>query len=89
MGQVTACGKAHPQNRIARLEQRHHHALVRLRTGIGLDVGVFTAVKFLGALAGQLLDLVHELAATIVTAARIAFRVFVGKNRPLRLENRF
>ncbi|MCY1458409.1 hypothetical protein D9M71_757900 [compost metagenome] len=44
-----------------------------------LDVGVIGAEQLLGAVDGQLLDLVDELATTVVALARIAFGVLVGQ----------
>src|SRR5262245_41532446 len=54
---------------------------------MGLHVHVFGAEEFLGAINSKVLDDVHELAPTVVAAPRIAFGVFVGKQRACRLEN--
>ncbi len=45
-----------------------------------LDVGVFGAKEFLGAIDGQLLDFVGVFAASVVALPGVAFGVFVGKN---------
>src|SRR5260370_27416099 len=54
-----------------------------------LDVGVYRAEEFLGAVDGELLHFVRVFAAAVVASSRIAFGVLVGKNPPHRFENRF
>ena len=66
---------------IARLHAGEENGHVGLRARMGLHVGVFRAVKLTDALDGQRLDLVHDLAASVVAGAGIAFGVFVGQNR--------
>ena len=88
MGQVAAGGEAHAHDRVAGLEQRQHHRAVRLRARMRLDVGEAAAEQLLGALDRQRLDLVGRSAALIVAPARIAFGIFVGEHRALRLEHR-
>ena len=73
--------------RVAGLHQREEHALVGLAAGIRLDVGEAAVEQFAGALDRQLLGDVDELAAAIVAPARIAFGIFVGHHRALRLEH--
>ena len=53
-----------------------------------LDVGEAAAEQLLGALDRQRLDRIRRRAALIVAAARIAFGIFVGEHRALRLEHR-
>src|SRR5688572_25407600 len=53
-----------------------------------LHVGVVGLEQRFGALDGERLDDVDELAAAVVTAARIALRVFVGQDRAGGFENR-
>ena len=74
--------------RVARLHQRHERALIGLAAGIGLNVGEPAVEQLAGALDRQLLRDVDELAAAVIAPARIAFRVFVGQHRALRLEHR-
>ena len=52
-----------------------------------LHVGVLGAEQRLGAIDGELLDDVDELAAAVVAPARIALGVLVGQDRALRLED--
>ena len=85
--EVAAGVEAHAEDRVARLQQRQEHGLVRLRAGMRLDVGELAAEQLLGAVDGQLLGHVHELAAAVVAPARIAFGVFVGEHAALRLEH--
>src|SRR5690606_9529138 len=79
VGQVTTFCQAHAQNGITGLEDSHVHALVGLRTGVGLHVGGFCTEQLFQTVNSQLLDHVHELATAVVALARITFRVFVGQ----------
>ena len=88
VGQVAAGGEAHAQDRVARLQQRQEHRLVRLRAGMRLDVGEVAAEQLLGAVDRQLLGDVDILAAAVVAPARVALGVFVGQHRALRLQHR-
>src|SRR5437763_1256305 len=53
-----------------------------------LDVGEAAAEQLLGPLDREALYRVRRPAALVVAPARIAFRIFVGENRALRLEHR-
>ena len=79
--------QVHAQDGIAGLEQREVDRHVRLGARVRLDVGVLGAEERLGALDGQRLGDVDELAAAVVAASRIAFRVLVGEDRPGGLEH--
>ncbi len=87
--QVPAAVEAHPEDRVARRQQRLVNALVRLAAGIGLHIDEADAEELLGALDGERLGDVHELAAAIVALARIALGIFIGHDRALRFEHRF
>ena len=58
----------------ASLEDRH----IGLSTGVRLHVGILSIVELLDAIDGQLLTLVDDLAATVVTLAGIALSVLIG-----------
>ncbi len=64
------------------------HALVRLRAGMRLHVGEAAVEQLLGALDGELLGDVDELAAAVIAPAGIALGVFVGEHRALGLQHR-
>ena len=49
-----------------------------------LDVGVLAPEQLLGPGNGQFFDFIHELAPAVIAPPRIAFRVLVGHQRPLR-----
>ena len=53
-----------------------------------LHVGVIGAEQLLGALDGQGLGDVDDLAAAVVALARIALGIFVGEDRALRFHHR-
>ena len=88
VGQVAAGGEAEAHDRVAGLQQRHHHRAIGLCAGMRLDVGETAAEQLLGALDRQRLDRVGRRAALVIAAAGIAFGIFVGQHRALRLEHR-
>ena len=88
VGQVAAGGEAHAHDRVAGLQQRHHHRAIGLRARVRLDVGEAAAEQLLGALDRQRLDRVGRAAALVIAAPRIAFGIFVGEHRSLRFEHR-
>ena len=88
MGEMPAGGEIEAHERIAGLHQGHEHALVGLAAGIGLDIGEPAVEQSAGALDRHILGDVDELATAVVAPPGIAFRVFVGHHRALRLEHR-
>ena len=87
MGQVAAGVEGHAEDGVAGLKQRGEHALVGLAAGVRLDVGEAAAEELLGAVAGEVLGDVDELAAAVVAPARIALGVLVGHHPALRLHH--
>ncbi|MDT4775841.1 hypothetical protein FQZ97_79810 [compost metagenome] len=87
VGQVAAVGQAHAEDGVAGVQQGQVDGAVGLGAGVRLDVGVVGAEQLLGAVDGQLLDLVDELATTVVALARIAFGVLVGQAAALGLHH--
>ena len=87
VGQMAAMVEAHPEQRVARGEQREIDGCVRLRAGVRLYVGVRGTEKRLRALDREFLGDVDELAATVVALARVALGVLVGEYRALRLQH--
>ena len=85
--EMAAVIEAHAEDRVARLDQREVRRGVGLRARVRLHVGVVGAEQFLGAIDGELLGDVDELAAAVVALARIAFGVLVGEHRALRFEH--
>ena len=85
--QVTTCGKRHAEDRIARLQQRQEHGLVRLCAGMWLHIDESSAKQLFRTLDGKCLNNIDMLAAAIIAAAGIAFGIFIGQNRALRFEN--
>ena len=64
------------------LEQRQVDRHVGVGAGVGLHVGVRSTEERLGAVAGDVLDLVDDLVAAVVALAGIALAVLVGEDRP-------
>ena len=69
VGEVAAVGEAHAEDRVAGVEHRVVDGHVGLRAGVRLDVGVVGAEQLLGAVAGDVLDDVDDLAAAVVALA--------------------
>ncbi len=85
--QVAAGGEVEAHEGVAWLEQRQKHRLVHLAAGIGLHVGERRTEQPLGALDGQRLGNIDELAATVVPLARIPLGILVREHGALRLEH--
>ena len=87
MGQVTAMGQRQAEDRVADVGHRHEGGCVSLSARVGLNVHVVATEDLLRAFDGERLRDVHELAATVVAAARVALGVLISKDRALRLED--
>ena len=88
MGQMPACGQRHTENRITGLQQRKIHRPVRLRTRMGLNVRKSTSEELFCAINCQFFRNIHEFTATVISAPRIAFGIFVGQHRTRCFEHR-
>ena len=86
--EVPAGGEAQAHDRVAGLQQRHHDGAVGLRSRMRLDVGEAAAEQLLGPFNRQRLDRIRRSAALVITSAWVAFGIFVGQHRALRLEHR-
>ena len=84
---MPARGEVETHERVARLQQREEHRLVRLAAGIRLHIGELAVDKLLDALDRQRLDDIDKFAAAIIAPARIALGIFVGQDRTLRLKH--
>ena len=82
--QMPAMRQVEPQNRVARLQQRHVGCGIRLRAGVRLHIRVLRAEKLLRPVARQVLHHIRVLAAAVVALARIAFGILVGEDRSRR-----
>jgi hypothetical protein len=87
MGEMAARRKIEPHEGVARLHQGEKHRLVGLRARMRLHVGKGAVEQLLRAVDGDRFRDVDELAAAVVAPARIAFGIFVGEYRALRLEH--
>ena len=89
MGQVAALVELHAQDPIAGADRAEVGRHVGLGPRVGLDVDVLGAgEQRQGALLGEPLGDVDELAAAVVALARQALGVLVGEPAALRLEDR-
>jgi hypothetical protein len=86
--QVPARGEIETHEDVAGLRKRHEHRLVGLRARVGLHIGEAAVEQAAGALDGQLLGNVDELAAAVIAALRVALGVLVRQHRALCLEHR-
>ena len=82
--EVAAHRERHAQDRVAGLQHRGVHRLVRLRAGMRLHVRPRRAEQLLRALDGERLGHVDVLAAAVVALAGIALGVLVGELAALR-----
>ena len=74
VGEVAAVGEVEAEDGVAGLEDGHVGGGVGLRAGVGLHVGVLGAEELFGAVAGEVLDDVGELATAVVALARDSLR---------------
>ena len=87
VGQMAAMREVHPEHGVPRFQYREIDRHIGLRSGMGLDIGMVGAEKLLCPLNGQVLDNVHMVAAAVIALAGVAFRIFIGQNRALSLQN--
>ena len=80
MGQVAALGQVHAHDGIAQVQQRKVNGQVGLCAGVGLHVGVLGTKQLAGAVDGDLLHLIHKLAAAVVAVAGVALGILVGQH---------
>src|SRR5205823_13641822 len=88
VGQMSAGGERHSENGGARLEQRYEYGLICLRAGMRLYIGKAASEQPLGALDRERLGDIDEFASAVISAAGIAFRVFVRQHRTLGFQHR-
>jgi hypothetical protein len=88
MGEMAAGRQTHAENGVAGLGEGEHDALVGLRAGMRLDIGVGAGKQPLGALDGDGLGDIDELAAAVIALARIALGIFVGEDAARRFQHR-
>ncbi len=89
MREMPAVRQVQSQNRVARLQNGGVGFHVRLRSGVGLHVGVLRAEQLLRPVARQVLDDVGKLAAAVIALARIALRILVREHRARGFEHGF
>jgi len=86
--EVAAVVQIEREDLVAGIEYGVVDRLVRLRSGVRLDVDVVGAPQLFRAIDRERLDLVGVLAAGVVALARIPLRVLVREDAPLRLQYR-
>ena len=87
VGQVSALGKVHAHHGVAQIQQGKIDRQVGLCAGMGLHIGVFCPKESAGAVDGDLLNLVHKLAAAVIAVTGVALCVFVGQHTAHRRHN--
>ena len=87
VGEMPAGGEVQAEERVARIHQRQEHRGIGRRAGMRLHIGELAAEQFGDAIDRKLLGDIDELAAAVIALARIAFGIFVGQHRALRLEH--
>ena len=79
VGQVPALGKIHAHDGIAQIQQRKIDGQVGLCAGVGLHVCILGTKQLAGTVNGNLLDLIHKLAAAVIAVTGITLGIFVGQ----------
>jgi hypothetical protein len=79
--------QVHAQDAFPGLQEREVDGQIRLGAGVGLDVHGVGLEELPGSRAGEVLDLVDELATAVVAFAGEALRVFVRQDRPCGFQN--
>ena len=87
--EMPAVGEVQAKDGVAGLNDRGIGRHVGGGAGVRLHVGVLGAEELLGAVAGQVLDHVGELASAVIALAGIAFGVLVGEDRACRFQHGF
>ena len=88
MGQVSSVSQREPQDLVPWVDHGRQCRGVGRRPRMRLDIGVFRSEQRLDAVPRQVLGHVDVFAAAVVAAARVAFGVFIGQHRALRLKDR-
>ncbi len=88
MAEVTAHGKLHRQDAVARCEQRVIDGLICLAPGVRLHVCMAGAEQSAGACNGKPLERIGPLGSAVIAAARVALDGLVGEHRALGFEHR-
>jgi hypothetical protein len=88
MREMATLGEAHAHDRVAGFGKGHQHRLIRLRSGIWLDVGGIGAKQLLQPIDRQLLGDIDVLATTVIALARVTLGILVGQLRALRRHHR-
>src|SRR5690349_4597306 len=84
---MAAMSERHTEHRIARVQGREKHRLVRLCSRMRLNVRVTGSEQLFRAIDRELLGDVDVLAAAVITLPGITFGVLVRKHRALRMQN--
>ena len=89
VGEMAAHIQLHPQHGIAGFQDGEVGGHIGLRPAVGLDIGVFGAEQFPGAVDGEGFDHIHKFAAAVVAASGVALGVLVAHQLGLRLHHGF
>ncbi len=81
MGEVSAVIEVHSHEGVAGLHEGEVNSHISVGSAVGLDVGGFCSVELANSVDGELFEFVGDFASSVVSFARIAFGVFVGKDR--------
>ena len=87
VGQVATVCQGQTHDGVAGSQQCVHDGVVRLRTGMGLNVGVLGAEEFLHAGNSERLNNIDVFTTTVVAAAWVTLSVLVGQYRALAFED--
>ena len=77
MREMPTVSKAHTENCVTRIKQRHINCRISTRAGVRLNIDISGIKQLLCAINSKLLSNVDELATPVITLTRITFRVFI------------
>ncbi len=89
VGHVTAVKEFEAHERVTRLEESVHDGHVGWAARVRLHIGPVSTKECLGAVAGEVLNIVNIFAAAVVAHAWVAFGIFVGEARAGCFEHGF
>ena len=89
VSEMTAVREIHSENGVTVVERREINSHVRLGPRMRLNVHVLAAEDLLRAVSCDVFGYVDELAAAVVSLARVTLGVLIGHHRSHRLEYGF
>ena len=78
--QVAAVTQIQSKERVTSLHTSHEYGHISLCAGVRLYINPFCVIELFQALTSHVFRQIDNLAAAVITFARIAFRIFIGQH---------